>query len=590
VRPPKADEAMSKKIQTFHIPRLTGTHADVFAAVGLADLLAEIPHVGDTRIVETEGSFDVIPPVQLGSAEFGAALQAPGYPFLKANEKTKVPKNAQDPVNYKAEKAKADRRKVAIASKNKRNPKVFDAETQELMQQEELRPDWRLLQVLNVLQGDETTNKVHMAVVNRSGAVFRKEIVGSLEGLFAGKPSGLNWDMGTVQLFTPTFAKGYSRLKPDSTDRSDKTKEQWADPFLEWLKYRGYFRAACPYFQGQKGEDVRVLCPVPHNIGIRALESVARELRGSKVYGASSKVDILAVLSLAELLIQHSEEYHEKDANVFPGLSLSGKSPREVISAVMTTHYQSLGSAKTVSAMSAVAVPGWFTIRTKEDATLWLSILGEHQRVVRSLQDDHSDEIGLLLAYRRFLEHRGETALWALVEFMGRYGTLIMRANGLRQENRIRWMTRFTDEYFRRVVLEMNTTLSDIMNDPGFEAIARAVRQATVTAQNKRARKEEVWREIRYDLLHDIHRTRQVPGNAFIECLGEFVSRYNYENARQREITKNPKVAPANISDEELKSFVALVNQHGASVVGALLAAYGTCKEKWDGDEQGERS
>ena len=136
----------------------------------------------------------------------------------------------------------------------------------------------------------------------------------------------------------------------------------------------------------------------------------------------------------------------------------------------------------------------------------------------------------------------------------------------------------------------MNTTLSDIMNDPGFEAIARAVRQATVTAQNKRARKEEVWREIRYDLLHDIHRTRQVPGNAFIECLGEFVSRYNYENARQREITKNPKVAPANISDEELKSFVALVNQHGASVVGALLAAYGTCKEKWDGDEQGERS
>lgn len=136
----------------------------------------------------------------------------------------------------------------------------------------------------------------------------------------------------------------------------------------------------------------------------------------------------------------------------------------------------------------------------------------------------------------------------------------------------------------------MNTTLNEIVNDSGFDAVARAVRQATVTAQNKRARNEEVWREIRYDLLHDIHRTRKVPGNAFLECISEFISRYNYENARQREITKNPKAAPANVSDEELKSFVALLNQHGASTVGALLAAYGTCKEKWEGDEQSARS
>ena len=39
--------------------------------------------------------------------------------------------------------------------------------------------------------------------------------------------------------------------------------------------------------------------------------------------------------------------------------------------------------------------------------------------------------------------------------------------------------------------------LLEIMNDPGFEAVAHAVRQATVTSQNKRARRQEVWREIR---------------------------------------------------------------------------------------------
>jgi len=127
--------------------------------------------------------------------------------------------------------------------------------------------------------------------------------------------------------------------------------------------------------------------------------------------------------------------------------------------------------------------------------------------------------------------------------------------------------------------------LLEIMNDPGFEAVARAVRQATVTSQNKRARRQEVWREIRYELLHDIHRTRKVPGDAFVECITQFLSRYNYENARRREMTKNPKAAPANVSDEELKSFVALISRHGAAVVGALLAAYGTCKEKWEPEE-----
>ena len=580
---------MGETSRTFTIPKSTGTHGDVFGAVGLADLLAQIPGVGDARIVETDDGFGIIPPMRLDDTEFSKLPHVPGYPYLRANEKVKAPRNAVDIIDYKAEKAKADRRKQAAEKKRAKKAKALDAETQEIMQQEELRPDWRLLQVLNALQGDETTNKVHAAIVSRTGHIFRKEVAASLEALVQGKESGLDWEVSTVQLFTPTSAKGYSRLKPDSTDRNDKTKEQWADPFIEWLKYRGYFRVACPYFQGQKGEHVRLLCPIPHDIGVRALESVAQELRSRSVYGGSPKVDILAVLSLAELLIIHSEEYHEKGTEVFPGLSLRGKNPRELISAVAATNYQSLGNAKAVSAMSVIAVPGWFPIQTNEDATFWLSILNEHQRVVRGLQDDYSDEIGLLLDYRRFLEHRGEPALWALVEFMVRYGALIMRSNGVKQENRIRWMTRFTDEYFRRIVSEMNTTLNEIVNDSGFDAVARAVRQATVTAQNKRARNEEVWREIRYDLLHDIHRTRKVPGNAFLECISEFISRYNYENARQREITKNPKAAPANVSDEELKSFVALLNQHGASTVGALLAAYGTCKEKCEGDDQSAR-
>lgn len=136
-----------------------------------------------------------------------------------------------------------------------------------------------------------------------------------------------------------------------------------------------------------------------------------------------------------------------------------------------------------------------------------------------------------------------------------------------------------------------NEGLLEIINDAGFESVARAVRESTVKAQHRKVRGKEggekAWREVRYELLHDIHRTRKTPGNDFIECVSEFISRYNYENARHREETKNMKSAPANVSDEEFKSFISLVSRFGAPTVGALLAAYGSCKEKWEEDEPG---
>lgn len=585
---------MNELPAVMRIPKSTGTHADVFAAVGLADLLSSLPNAGAVRVLERDGEFEIQLPDPGDGLTTDLIPQTPGYPFLKTNEKVRVPRNARDVVDYKAEKAKADRNKQARVLQGKGKRKLLDSESQQFMQQEALREDWRLLQVVNTLRGDEISNKIYDTIVNREVQTFRKEIAAGFHALSHQKSSGLKWPVSTVQIFTPTAAKGYSRLKPDSTSRNDKTKDQWADPFVEWLKYRGYFRVACPFFQGSKAEHVRLLCPIPHDVSVNVLGSVARALRNVRVYGGPPKMDALAVLTLAELLIRHSEEYHDVDAEIFPGLSLHGRSPADAISGVMVTHYQSLGNAKAVSAMSTVALPGWFQIRTRQDADDWLRILSEHRRVTVGLNPgdreippkNNSDEVGLLVAYRRFLERRGGSGIWALIEFIERYGAFVMRANGSTVNGRVRWTPRFTDEYLRRVLMGTDNHLLEIINDAGFEAVARAVRQATVTSQNKRARQQEVWREIRYDLLHDIQRTRKVPGDAFVECITQFISRYNYENARRREVTKNSKSAPANISDEELKSFVGLISRHGAAVVGALLAAYGTCKEKWEPEEE----
>lgn len=305
----------------FLVPSSTGTHGDVLVAGGLADLLGSILDAGVVRIREDEIGFVVSVP---GGVNLERLPQHPGYPFLKVKPAVAVPRGAVDVVDYQNEKAKADRRKLARSAAGKRRRGRVEPEIDQAIQEDAPREDWPLLQVFNSLQGDETSNRIHAAIVGRTPNTWHSEMARSLNAFRDGASSGLDWKATTVQLFTPTAAKGYSRLKPDSTDRNDKSKDRWADPLVEWLRYRGYFRVACPFF---RGSDVRLLCPVPRDISIRALELLSRELRRGGVPGGPPKLDALAVLRMAELLVRHSEEYHDADTEPWPGLSLAGKTP-----------------------------------------------------------------------------------------------------------------------------------------------------------------------------------------------------------------------------------------------------------------------
>lgn len=550
----------------FIIPRATGTHGDVFVAVGLADLLASAERAREVQIVETSRGFEVRP--SLDGDEYGAFPQIPGYPFLKASPKVVVPKKVGDWVDYAREKQKADRRKKLIQGKKL---KSLGADAEQLLKQDELRPDWRLLQVLNTLQGDETSNRLHALIAGMKADEFSQAIAGALGALADSRPSGLQWPANSVQLFAPIAAKGYSRLKPDSTDRNDKTKEQWTDPFVEWLRYRGYFAVACPFFHGSRAENVRLLCPVPRNLSLKALRAVTDELRAAGIFGGPPKLDSLAVLKLAELLIKRSEEYAATLAtSPIPGCRLFGKSPADLVSGVCVTNYQSLGNAKAVSSLAVIALPGWFVVSSAEEARAFLDILDEHQRVIRSLREDRSDEIGLLLGYRGFLQARGEAAVTTLFDFMARYGAFVLRAR--EQKRRI---PQFTTESLEKLVMKNAEPLSAILTDPGFSAVAAAIRNATVNAQAQKAMDRD-YRDIRYDLIPDLRRKSGLPGNSpLIEVISRFISLYNVENARRWELKKP---APRNVTTEEFAAVVRLIDAYGAATVGPMLCAYASCR------------
>jgi hypothetical protein len=561
------------------IPKATGTHADVLTAVGLAVLLETLFDENIT-VNDADGLLEVCIPGDLSNLfeTLNRLPHSPGYPWLQ-NEEESVPPNGCTSISMRNEFQRVKRWRD-----NQRQLKKvkLDAALLQAIQEDKPIPRWSILTPLTAikLKGIDTWNRVAEAIAKTSARDFRDQVREGLQNLVEGRHTKTKWKATSNGLFCPPQIKGFNEIKPQGTSRGSMP----VDPFEEWLRYQGYWKCATVV---SMGDNIRIYVPIPMHVSSRAMTRLASELEGQPLWATGPKADILVVLALTRLLIERSEEYHASGIEPYPGLRLQAAgTPSKLISGLSVTSYvKTSRQAYGVESITALALPDWFAITSKTDAEAWLAILDEHKKIIRGLQDDHSDEIGLLIAYRRFLEKRGDTAIWSLVEFMERYGSLVMRANGTRQGGRVRWITRFTDKHLWRILMGANASLLEIINEPGFGAVARAVRQATVISQNKKARGEKVWREVRYGLLHDLHRTRKVPGNAFVERVSEFISHYNCENARRRETTKNPKAAPANVSDEELKTFIALVDRHGASLVGALLSAYGSCKEKWEQED-----
>ncbi len=555
----------------FRVPRATGTHADVLLTAGLADLLQTALPDGEVRIVESGATFEVTAPSEALVAERLPADA--GFPFLRPKAKVDVPAKVTAVFDYEVEKEKVGRYFEVLKARGRKTAGE-DPEQEEWLQRNQPRPDWKQWQVLLLLQGHANTNRAHTRLAGATPDQARAEIAAGLAALQAGQPSGVKWGVSSVQLFNPAAAKGYARLKPDSTDRNDKSKEQWVDDFQEWLRYRGYFAAVCPVYVDRKAERIRLIAPIPADISAVGYRSLAEGLRQGPLGGAEPRVDALAVLRLARLLIEHSDLYtaaQPADEALPVWCSLADSTPARVISGIAITQYQSLGSARAVSQLGSLALPDWFPMHSVGDAERWLGILEEHRRVIAGLRDDRSDEVGLAQGYRRFLQKRGVPALDALIDFMGAYGTFVLRAR--EQKRRV---ASFTTSNLRELVRGMSGEYLRILDDPGFQAVAAAVRRATVGAQALKAQGKD-YREIRYELLHDIRRKRSLPkADALIEAVADFVASYNYENARRREMKK---LSSRNVTTEEFHAFTAVVEEHGAALVGALLAAYGSCRE-----------
>lgn len=551
----------------FRVPCTTGTYADTLVALGLAKLLRALGGEGVRIRRSPDASYFLISsktPIEDSSQ---TAFQ---YLFSRIVTKGETVTSASD-IDYEAEKTKRAR----FFEWKKANPKVKPEQLAEGVMPEPPRRDYALISslvdMMKPIAG--STYAKTSSILERGN--FGLYVEAALEGFarFNGDPERIaNWlrqkagkqkleiSVSSVQIFNPMAGKGMNADKPNSIGMGGLD----APIPVEMLKFSGWWRgsvAATP----RKTKDLKVMVIAPTDVADTDLESIITGFREVFFGGGAVQIDILAALSLTEVLLSHH--------SVVP--SKRGR-PRNVLAGLNTAYFQNLGSAKGVSNLSFIGLPEWVEVQDDSDRQLWLEVLREHKAIISRLDESRSEAHNLLELYRDFLSLG---LLEHFLEFLVDYGAYAL---GVADRNKpIQW---FTTNLLRRVFMGLDNdtgSLSEILETPGFQSIAGAIRRSTRGALYAKKLGNDRTYEVRYGLAQELKR-KALYKSEFAAALAGFISEYMTENLRAADRGKRQRPA---VTTTDLEQVIALMDKHDSETVAMLLIAYGYAKELRDADE-----
>jgi hypothetical protein len=385
-----------------------------------------------------------------------------------------------------------------------------------------------------------------------------------------------------VQIFNPMAGKGMNASKPNSIGMGGLES-----PIpIEMLKFSGWWsgavaatprkpKAATP----RKPKDLKVLVIAPQDINYGMLESVMSAFREAFYGGGAVQIDVLASLGLTEVLLRNHEAVPSRRGR-----------PRHVIAGFNSAYFKNLGNAKGVSNISFIGLPDWVEVRDDSDRQLWLEVLREHKSILSRLDESRSEAHSLLEQYRDFLSLG---LLEHFLEFLVDYGAYALAVADRNEP--IQW---FTTNLLRRVFMGLDNdtgSLSEILGNPGFQNIARAIRLSTRGAlyarkppviEGQPPKQPDRTYEVRYGLAQELKR-KAVYKSEFAAALAGFISEYMTENLRVADRTSPERPLPQRpaVTTTDLEQVIALMDKHDPETVAMLLIAYGYAKEPRDADE-----
>ena len=571
---------MDKK--TYFVDKQTGTFADVCSAYGLATVLDELlrrvlgEHGARTVKILDRGTtyaIDLTPALQAEWVENFRSFFEP-IPFIQTPKNSGTMPEGIYNIDYDAQKARYDaynELRKALGDTIKKG--TDESEALATLKESEPHPDYRIWQKINMMSGISAYNA---AVTNwYENREHTAELLKLLLALYAKTPNPVaaceqEWKtlkrernligkdrLNMLQVFNPSTGKGQNATKASSLSMKN-VDNFW---ICEYLKMVGFYCCAVPRFvlvkPGQPPKDRKTFALTPINMTLAAHNDIFRNFRNTVSSNYAIKSDIFAALNYTDCFLQYCEAAQEFD-------DLWGDGPENFVAGLHTAFYKDLGNSSAVMNLSFINLPRWMNVEDTDDVQLYCEMIKEHLNIVRSLEEERSEGYQLLQHYRDFLSAHDFTAFF---EFTAKYPNYLL--NALVKENF--WVKPLSMTNLRRLLMNKQKELTPIIESEGFQNIARAIRQSTVTLQYM-AKSGRPPYDIRYGLGQELRRKANYP-DEFIQALGDFLHSFNAENARVAEVSSQHW--RKSVREDDIIEIVQLIDEHGPQTVCHLLLAFG---------------
>lgn len=366
---------------------------------------------------------------------------------------------------------------------------------------------------------------------------------------------GVGESVTCQQIFNPDSGKGQNRAKAGAISVGN-IKAFW---MVEFLKMIGFYHDAITKTVAG-GKDRKIFVIAPRNMPFKDHDEILQRFKPTINAEASTRFDILASLGYTQTLLEHYVQRDDPLAELM-GLNIQ----QSLVGGFNTAFYMDMGNATATLNISTVALPGWVVIESEEDIATSQAILDELIKFTRQFDESHSDAFSLLQHLRDFVS--GDD-LEAFFQFTNAFPAYYM---GMRERGK--YAMQLTTSTIERIIRMTDKKLTFILETPGFQNIAYAIRQSTVTAQYRKAKGDRLY-DIRYGLGQDLTRVaRKGKEMQFIAALSDFIHLYNAENARVMEV-RNVQYR-RNVTTEDINDIVRLIDEYDAPTIARMLVAYG---------------
>jgi hypothetical protein len=378
---------------------------------------------------------------------------------------------------------------------------------------------------------------------------------------------GIKAEATAQQLYNPDSGKGQNRAKSNGLSVGN-LDNFW---LIEWLKAVGFYDGALTRLvRGAKDRKTFVIAP--RELTYQEHASVVNAFIGTMQFSeTATRFDILAVVRYMRALLEH---FSASDSGL-SRLLKSGSVKKRIVGGFYTAFYKDMGNAVATMNMAFIALPGWITVESREDVALYRALLDEFEPFVRQFDESHSDAFTLLQHLRDFVS---ADDLRAFFRFTNAFPAYLM---GMRERNKP--ARQLTTSFIERLMMSSDKPLAPILESPGFQNIAYAIRQSTVVAQFRKKQGDRKY-DVRYGLGQELARKARYP-QEFIAALSDFLHKYNAENAQVMETRQGPY--RRSIQTTDIQDIVRLIDEYGSETVANMLIAYGYAREPRDPQDDG---